>query len=517
MPVDDVLGEYAARSLTRREFFGVAAAAGAVGVAAGTGTLQPRRAAAGEPRIVIVGAGLAGLRCAHQLWVDGAAVGRPIASTVYEADTTHVGGRCWSLRDYFSAGAVAEHGGAFINTGQRRIRRLAARLGLHEEVVNGGDLRAGEEVFFVGGQRYSYAEANADWAAVGFDAFHDAAAAAGPQPNYKHSTPEGRRLDNLAVPEWLDESGIGATSRFGRLMQANAVSEYGGNPSDQSALNLIYLLAWNARDSLQPLPGDDERFHIVGGNDQIVSRMAAQLPSGAVKMGYELIAVKANGDRGYTCSFQSGNAVVDVAADHVVLALPFSTLRRVDLRHAGLSPLKLHAIRSQGMGDNAKIHVELERKTWPALGYAGATYTDWDKFCTAWDGSVPLGAGGAPAILVAFPGGRAGAHKLTGAAHGPAPTPDVTWFLEQVEHVFPGTIAAHTGVAYEDHWAVDPWHLGSYSYYRVGQFHTISGSEHRQEGNLHFAGEHTSVSQQGFLEGAVESGERAAREIGHQI
>ena len=59
-------------------------------------------------------------------------------------------------------------------------------------------------------------------------------------------------------------------------MQANSVSEYGGSPGEQSALNLIYLLAYNARDSLQPLPGDDERFHIIGGNDQLVSRHASR-------------------------------------------------------------------------------------------------------------------------------------------------------------------------------------------------------------------------------------------------
>ncbi len=318
------------------------------------------------------------------------------------------------------------------------------------------------------------------------------------------------------MPEWLDETGIGATSRFGRLMQANSVSEYGGSPGEQSALNLIYLLAYNARDALQPLPGDDERFHVVGGNDQIVSRMLAQLPAGTVQTGHELIALRANGS-GYTCTFQVGSKAIDVPADHVVLALPFSTLRRVDLRHAGLTKLKRHAINKMGMGDNAKIHVEVGYKTWPALGYSGATYTDWDKFCTAWDGSVPLGPDGAPALLVAFPGGRTGARKLTGAPHGTAPAADVAWFLEQIERVFPGTEAAYTGVAYEDHWAVDPWHLGAYSYYRRGQYSTISGYEHRQEGNVHFAGEHTSVNQQGFLDGAVESGERAAREIARQI
>src|SRR5262249_34553967 len=155
-----------------------------------------------------------------------------------------------------------------------------------------------------------------------------------------------------------------------------------------------------------------------------------------------------------------------------VLALPFSTLRRVDFRGAGFSKLKRHAINTMGMGTNAKIHVQLERKTWPALGYSGATYSDWDRFCCAWDGSVPGGPDVSPALLIAFPGGRGGKKKLTGAPHGPAPAADVDWFLNDVERVYPGTKDAYTGVAYEDHWSADPWHLGAYSYYRVGQFHT---------------------------------------------
>ena len=85
--------------------------------------------------------------------------------------------------------------------------------------------------------------------------------------------------------------------------------------------------------------------------------------------------------------------------------------------------------------------------------------------------------------------------------------------MNQIEPIFPGTKAAWSGTAYEDHWSADPWHRGAYSYYRVGQYTTIAGIEQVPEGRIHFAGEHTDVNQQGFLEGAVVSGQRAAREI----
>jgi monoamine oxidase len=528
MPVDEVAGERrerlaaeqrrrrlereqaGERRLTRRRLLAEATAAGVA--LAGAGAAARAARAVSTARIAIVGAGLAGIRCAHMLWAGGSR----IASTVYEADTTHLGGRCWSLRGYFQNGLIGEHGGAFINHDETAIRNLAKSLGLREEVVNGGDLLTGEEIYRFNGSPYTYAEANDDWGAIGYPVFKSTYKLAPWPQRYDGYTAEGHRLDFVTVPEWLDQTGISSNSRFGRLMLANVVSEYGGDPSDQTALNLLYLLAWNSKNSLAPLPGYDEKYHLVGGNDQLVTRMVAQLPLGTIKQGYELIALKNNGDGTYTLTFQVGARTSRITADHVVLALPFSTLRDVDLSEVNLSPRKMQAIQQLGMGQNAKIHVQVQQKTWPPLGYSGVSYTDWDAFCVAWDDSVPLGTSG-PAILLCFPGGSTGENVLTGAAHGVAPARDVSWFLDQVEPIFPGTRAAYSGLAYEDHWSVDPWHRGAYSYWRLGQYTGFSGYEGVQEGNIHFAGEHTDPEEQGFLNGAVASGERAASEVMHQI
>jgi monoamine oxidase len=508
MPVEEVLGEAQAARIRRREFLRLGAGLGAVAI--GGAVLRPARSdAAPGPRIAIVGAGLAGIRCADLLWHPRGHHPR-LAATVYEADTTHVGGRCWTLRHHFSHGLIAEHGGAFINTDQDEIRALVRDLGLRLEVVDGGDLLEGEEIYSFGGTPYTVAEATADWLAVGRDAFREANRVA-PWPQNRHrSTREGRRLDRLSVPAWLDEVGIGSHTRFGRLLMADVVSEYGGDPQDQSALNLTFLLGLGRRLNLISY---DENLHVVGGNDQIVHRMIDRLPRGTVRQGQELVALAERSGGDYRLTFRVDGRHRDVIADHVVLALPFSTLREVDLSKANLTVRKLKAIREMGMGQNAKIAVELDRKTWPPLGYSGSAYTDWRGFCVAWDDSVPLGPHGAPAILLGFPGGRVGRDVLTGAAHGTAPDRDVRWFLDQIEPIYPGTKAAYTGRAYEDHWSSDPWHRGAYSFYRVGQYTTISGVEHVREGGIHFAGEHTEPNEQGFLNGAVVSGERVAAEI----
>ncbi len=196
-----------------------------------------------------------------------------------------------------------------------------------------------------------------------------------------------------------------------------------------------------------------------------------------------------------------------------MFALPFSTLRDVDLSKSGLSAEKRRVIRTMGMGSNAKVHLELTHKTWPALGYSGATYGEWQRLACGWDDTVQLGASASPALYLAFPGGHVGASGLSGAAHGPAPAADVSFALGEIEHVFPGTSAAFTGRAYEDHWALDQWVHGAYSYYRVGQAESYGKIAGATESRMLFAGEHTSIVNIGFLDGAVETGERAARRL----
>ncbi len=79
--------------------------------------------------------------------------------------------------------------------------------------------------------------------------------------------------------------------------------------------------------------------------------------------------------------------------------------------------------------------------------------------------------------------------------------------------MFPGVPATYDGRAVLDYWTGRPFTRGSYAYYRVGQMTSFAGVEGKPSGNCHFAGEHTSYTYQGYMEGAVKSGERAAMEI----
>ncbi|WP_460370031.1 flavin monoamine oxidase family protein, partial [Actinocorallia lasiicapitis] len=461
-----------------------------------------RASAAAAPTVAIVGAGLAGIRAAHWLYTV-----KGIRATVYEG-SGRAGGRCYSLRGTFGD-VVVEHGGAFINTDHGLTRNLAHQLGLSLRNVNGGNDPAGPEQYWMDGAPYTYDAANADWGVVQ-TAFKSALAAAPWAQTFDDHTAAGVSLDQMSVNDWISAKIPGGTAgRFGRLLQSNAIAEYGRDPGSQSALNLIYLLGWNSQNSLEPMTGGDEKYTIDGGNDQLITRMIAELPAGTVKYGHKLTAVR-QGDTA-VLTFANGNKSVEVKVDRAVLALPFTTLRDCDLSGAGLSALKLRAIREMDLGSNGKIHVGLTSRPWLAQGLGGTSYTAPSGFQCAWDDTAASGR--ADGVMCYFPGGTQTTSGWTGAAFGTAPAAQVNGFLTQIDRVFPGTAAAYDGRSYRSAWHLNPWSKGAYTCPRPGQYTSLFGVEARPEGLIHFAGEHTSVEYFGFLNGAVESGERAAKEI----
>jgi monoamine oxidase len=125
---------------------------------------------------------------------------------------------------------------------------------------------------------------------------------------------------------------------------------------------------------------------------------------------------------------------------------------------------------------------------------------------SSWETS--RGQSGTSGILTNFAGGRRGLALSEGT-----PEEKAAEFAEQLDRVFPGAREAHGKLAARFRWTTARSFLGSYACYRPGQYTTIAGAEGEAVGGLHFAGEHTSLAFQGFMNGAVESGEHAAWEI----
>jgi monoamine oxidase len=163
------------------------------------------------------------------------------------------------------------------------------------------------------------------------------------------------------------------------------------------------------------------------------------------------------------------------------------------------------AIEQQGMGTNSKLNVQFSNRPWRTQGANGSTFVD-TGYQSSWEAS--RAQAGRAGILVEFTGGTTG-RDIGGASAGER----AHQFLGDLEPVLPGVPAAFNGKAVLDYWTGRPFTRGSYAYYRVGQMTAFAGVEGKPSGNCHFAGEHTSYTYQGYMEGAVKSGDRAASEI----
>jgi monoamine oxidase len=514
----DVRAEQA-RSISRRALLAFAATAAASTIIAPSRV----RAAGNPPRVVIVGSGLAGLACARSLWLNNG-----IPSQIFEWDT-HIGGRVETLRNFFANGLVAEQHGEFISSEHHRMRSLAAYYGLELENTD-THLGNTEDTYYFAGQRYTAADLASDWQTYAWALFRDAVRQA-PSATYKHANAQARIWDNMSVTDWVDQYIPGGVqSPFGALCLADVISEYGGPPEQQSALNLIYILGYDAssESGYQPrntplVAGSDEKWHVRGGNDQIVYGIANELPQGTINLLSQLLAVKQTGST-YVCTFDTPSGTMEVPADHVVLAIPPTTLRDVELIKIELSPVQRLALANATLGNNAKIELQVAGRPWIHDVYDGNLLTD-TLVCGGWDAGTYQPGGHAPhvaGLYFGFPGGTAGQTlaRRYGLTYGndelPAPPQMVADTLVQLEAAFPGITAAWQAgpqLAYVNDGNIDPHLRGAYSYFRVGQYTQFAGAQSLPAGNVHFAGEHTSLQFQGYMEGAVQSGERAAAEI----
>ncbi len=442
-------------------------------------------------RVAVVGAGLAGLSCAYRLHQRG------IGCDLYEAHSSRVGGRCWTARE-FAAGQTAEHGGEFIDTVHHRIRALAKELGLTlDDLEVAARKQAGlHPRLFLAGRPRRFADVYRDQHLLGERAHADARRIG--SFRWDRAGRAARAFDEMSAAEWLDLALPDRAAPLLRLaVEQFMAEEYGLDVDRLSAISMLMEFGGLG-------PESDERFHVHGGNDQLAWGMAERLPAGTLHLDAPLAALRRQG-HGYALSFAGAP---DARADLVVLCLPFTALRRVDLDGAGLGARKRRCIEELGMGTNAKLLLQFRRHLSDYDRWNGEFYDEHiDTWCSSTDEP------GRPGMLTVFSGGRYGVAQRGNGPHAPAPRGRTREALTRIGRAVPGLASGWDGDAWLDHWPSDPWTHGSYAAYEPGQFTRYWGFVGKPEGRILFGGEHTALSAQGFLEGAVRSGERCATEV----
>lgn len=474
---------------SRRKFLRTSAVA-----AAGAAIAWPQIARAQDAaRVVILGAGTAGLTCAYRLQQSG------IASMILEA-APRVGGRMYSLQNFFADDQVAELGGELIDTDHHAIRNLAKELGCELIDLTYLDSSNGHD-FFIDGK---LSKADADW----IEAFRPIASLVRADigedgencdVRWNGGTDRGKELDRMSIEEWLDRHRV--TGSIRRVLQAAFVGEFGLELDEQSALNLLCAVG-TAPGTFGLFGESNERYRTKGGNGMIPIRLAQELSS-EVSLGTAVESIR-NRDGGFELSVRRGATSTTIKADVVVTTIPLTVMRKLDLRNLDLTPAQRETIQTVGYGTNSKMMVGLSARPWVQMNVTAYTFTDL-PFQACWDTS--RGQSGTHAILTNFTGGKQGIAVGEGALQARAKE-----FVDQANNVFPGLSEAFTGKAVRQIWPKYEWSQGSYMCLRPGQYQKCFGALAEPRGRLVFAGEHT-VEESGFMNAAVESGERAATQV----
>src|SRR6185503_610702 len=412
--------------------------------------------------------------------------------------------------------------GELIDSGHTTILGLADRFGLVVDDLLAAEPQGSTDTYWFLNGRYPAAQADADFIPVRKAAKQDLTAAGYPT-SWNSYKPAGRALDHMSIHDWIETRVPGGhASPFGRLLDTAYNIEYGAETSEQSSLNLVYLLAYQPSPKGFAVFGEsDEQYHIRGGNQRLPQAIAATLPD--IRLRWRLTAVEAQNDGTVALGFETSSGAKQVLADEVILTLPFAVLRTLDISRAGFDSRKRNAIAELGAGRNAKLQLQFQSRYWNAHGpwgtSNGSSYADLG-YQNTWE--VSRAQAGAAGIIVNYSGGNvAGAFRPSSPYVRADASPQVASyaraFLRQFETVFPGISSKWNGRATLSAPILDPNLRCSYSYWKVGQYTSFAGYEGVPQGAIHFAGEHCSQDFQGFMEGGASEGVRAALEVVHAL
>lgn len=429
--------------------------------------------------VVVAGAGLAGLAAARELRQRGARV------TVIDA-RARAGGRVWTHRAPFTADQSAEAGGEMIDDDQDAIITLIKDLDLPLVRIFRGGFGAYRTT--ASGKRRIFRNAARVWRRFGTLLEREVGWFRATDGRPDSAVAEA--LARESVAHWL--------TRIHADRELRAVAEglagfFLASPQDLSLLALVELAASEDRF------GQGRMYRIAGGNDRLVDALAAPLRRD-LHLQVVLERVMHTG-RGVTVTVDDRGRT-PIEADYVVCTLPASTLRYVRFSPP-LPDLQQLAIRRLRYGAATKLLVQFSRRFWRGRGRPLAYATDLD-IGAVWDANEDQKKS-RPGILASLAGGRISSRAQVVVGQG------VERITEQLAWLRPS--GARMIAMTQTVWETDRWAEGGYAYFDPGYDPALRLWLARPFKRVVFAGEHTSVRWQGYMNGAVESGRRAVAEI----
>jgi len=496
---------------SRRKFLQTTGAVGAGLLVSGLPGLSKLAKASEDEmhtRIAIIGAGLAGLNAAYQLKKAG------LRAEVYEA-SERLGGRVYSRSDVVGAGLTVEIGGELINTDHADMLELVQEFGLtlFDRRVDAATTNVVTSAYYLEGKSWSEAELVPLLQALVAQISEDAGLLDSDWDTY------APKFDKLSVQDYLDQYTNLIPAPVVRTLFENTIrTEYGVEAAESSALQLLFLLPSVEGQAVELLGYSDETYTVQGGNSQIITELANALGD-QIHTGHELIRIASDEKDEVQLRFANG---INVEADMVIVAIPFSVLSTVDVRIRLPGKLK-QMIKTVDLGRNEKVLAGFNQRVWRSKGFSLEAWTDLG-FSEVWDASQNQ-SDRQEGVLNYFLGGdevntlnnQPGGVKTL----GPEFTERLAQYVENLDSYASGQYA-------RSGWTRNRFSRGAYVNYAPGQlthfgdyFWIESDNPDEQQtvsvGRLVFAGEHLSDEYYGFMNGAAQTGRLAAQFVCQQL
>lgn len=441
-------------------------------------------------RVVVIGAGLAGLTVADILLAAGCEV------VVLEA-ADRVGGRAFTRADGFIDGQYAEAGAEWIDTVHVRAHALIDRFGLRIDpnattwtAVRRWLYRSGR---LLGPDQLSEIEPTL---ADDLDRFESALAdvAGGiADPSRPQDHPRAAEYDAMSISALVDHLGLRQLARL--FVTRNMQGEFAAEPHEVSVLFVAQQRAVYQRAGAQH--GAIEAQRLLGGVSGLTDGLAAALPPGTIRTRQCVVAID-GWDRPSIGEPVVVRTTTDrFEADEVVVACSLVAVRNISISPV-LPPAIQSAVASLGYGTVTKTALQYESRAWPA-GYA-TTEGDAQRVY-----EPTAAAPGTAGILMAYTGGDGG--RRLGAMDEADRIAEIERSQREMYPDLAARVAGFSGA-----WSADPLFGGSYAVYRPGEVTRFWDSVRQPYGRLHIAGEHA-ATWTGYLEGAIESGETVAARV----
>jgi monoamine oxidase len=449
-------------------------------------------------KVVVVGAGLAGLSAAYELAQAGHDV------TILEA-RARPGGRVHTLREPFSDGLYAEAGAMSVDESHNwtmkyiKLFDLALDSGVSSGLAFVRHLR-GRRIVTKPGQSFEWPlDLTPDEKNLGVRGMRE-----------KYLGQALKEIGDATAPDWPSES----LKRYDQMTFSEFLRRQGASPDVATILGFGGI-GWSG-DGVQSVSALDalreaahremmkKSYRIRGGSDLLPRAFAARLAD-KIRYGAPVVRIEHDAKQVRVVYLQAG-AHTSLAADCLVCAVPFSVLRRLEISPR-FSAAKQKAIEQLLYTSVARIFLQTRKRFWVDEGLSGSAITDLSNMLISHRTSNQPGTRGILDPYLAGPPAR--------QVMAMKEAERISSTLGIVEKVYPN-IRQHFELGVSKCWDEDEWAHGAYAWFKPGQMTSLLPHVARPEGRVYFAGEHAS-SAPGWMQGALESGNQAAQAVNNAL